>query len=104
MVTKALLVEMEAKIGHEEEVEAFLRKGLELVDQEPATLLWFAYRSGPSTFGIFDAFPDDAGRQAHLEGDVAKQLMARSEELFKAPPKIQKLDLLAAKVPALERA
>ena len=71
MVTVALLVRLEAKAGKEAEVESFLRSGLSIVQGEPATTAWFAIRMGPSTFGIFDAFPDDAGRQAHLTGRVA---------------------------------
>jgi quinol monooxygenase YgiN len=71
MVTVALLVKLEAKPGKEAEVESFLRGGLAIVREEPATTAWFALRMGPSTYGIFDAFPDDAGRQAHLAGRVA---------------------------------
>ena len=72
MIKVALLVRLEAKPGKEAEVEAFLHAGLPLVQQEPATAVWFAIRLGPSTFGIFDAFPDDSGRQAHLAGQVAE--------------------------------
>ncbi len=77
MVKVALLVRLEAKPGKEAEVESFLRGGLAIVQQERATTAWFAIRMGASTFGIFDAFPDDAGRQAHLSGRVAP-LGARS--------------------------
>ena len=72
MIKVALLVRLEAKSGKEAEVEAFLRAGLALVQQEPATAVWFAIRLGPSTFGIFDAFPDDSGRQAHLAGQGSR--------------------------------
>ena len=99
MVTVALLVRLEAKPGKEADVESFLRGGLSIVQQEPATTAWFAIRLGPSTFGIFDAFPDDAGRQAHLAGQVAAALMARAAELFSQPPVIEKVDVLAAKLP-----
>lgn len=68
MVKVALFVRLEAKPGKEAEVEAFLKSGLAIVEEEPATIAWFAIRLGPSTFGIFDAFPDEAGRQAHLSG------------------------------------
>ena len=98
-VTVALLVKLEAKPGKEAEVEAFLLSGLPIVQEEPATLAWFAIRLGPSTFGIFDAFPDDAGRQAHLTGKVAAALMAKAPELFATPPAIEKVDVLAAKLP-----
>jgi quinol monooxygenase YgiN len=99
MVKVALLVRLEAKPGKEEEVESFLKAGLALVDEEPATTAWFGLRLGPSTFGIFDAFPDDAGRQAHLSGQVAAALMAKAPELFSQPPSIEKVDVLAAKLP-----
>ena len=90
---------MEAKTGREQEVEDFLRSALDLVDAEDGTPLWFALRLGPSTFGIFDTFPDDAGRQAHLSGRVAEALMARASELFAQPPAIEQVDILAAKLP-----
>ena len=61
MVKVALLVRLEAKPGKEADVEKFLRGGLAVVQQEPATTAWFALRLGPTTFGIFDAFPDEAG-------------------------------------------
>lgn len=96
----ALLVRLEAKPGKEAEVEQFLRGGLALVQQEPATTAWFGIRLGPSTFGIFDAFPDESGRQAHLTGQVAAALMAKAGELFAKPPSIEKVDVLAAKLPS----
>ena len=99
MVNVALLVRLEAKPGKEAEVETFLRGGLAIVQAEPATTAWFAIRMGPSTFGIFDAFPDDAGRQAHLSGRVAAALMAQAPQLFAQPPAIDKVDVLAAKLP-----
>src|SRR4051794_20002349 len=97
-VRKALLVRLEAKPGQEATVEAFLRSGLPLAQAEPATTVWFALRLGPSTFGIFDAFPDDAGRQAHLTGPIAKALMAKASELLANPPRIEQVDVLAAKL------
>jgi quinol monooxygenase YgiN len=97
MVKVALLVRLEAKPGKEADVANFLREGLSLVQEEPATTAWFAIRLGPSTFGIFDAFPDEVGRQAHLSGRVAAALMARAAELFTQPPIIEKVDVLAAK-------
>lgn len=100
MVTVALLVTLEAKPGKEAEVEAFLRGALPVVEDEPATTAWFALRMGPSTFGIFDAFPDDAGRDAHISGRVADALKAKGADLFSARPSIQKVDVLAAKLPA----
>jgi quinol monooxygenase YgiN len=99
MVKVALYVRLEAKAGKEAEVEAFLRSGLAFVEQEPATIAWFAIRVGGSTFGIFDAFPDESGRQAHLGGKLAAALMAKAPELFSQPPRIEKIDVLAAKLP-----
>ncbi|MEP6477420.1 MAG: antibiotic biosynthesis monooxygenase [Actinomycetota bacterium] len=99
MVKVGLLVRMEAKPGKEGDVEEFLLGGLPLVEDEPDTVAWFAVRMGPSTFGIFDVFPDDAGRQAHLSGRVAEALMARADELFATPPAIEQLDVLASKLP-----
>lgn len=99
MVKVALFVRLEAKPGKEKEVERFLLSGLPLVEEEPATTAWFGIRLGPSTFGIFDAFPDEAGRQAHLSGKVAAALMANAAELFAKPPSIEKVDVLAAKLP-----
>jgi quinol monooxygenase YgiN len=99
MVTVALLVQLEAKPGKESEVEGFLRGGLAVVQEEPATTVWFAFRLGPSTFGIFDAFADESGRQAHLSGRVAAALKEKASELFAEPPNIQKVDVIAAKLP-----
>jgi quinol monooxygenase YgiN len=99
MVNVALLVRLEAKPGKEADVERFLRGGLSLVQEEPATAAWFAIRMGPSTFGIFDAFPDESGRQAHLSGRVTAALAEKASELFAKPPTIEKVDVLAAKLP-----
>ena len=99
MVKVALFVRLEAKPGKEKEVESFLVSGLPIVNEEPATTAWFGIRLGPSTFGIFDAFPDEAGRQAHLSGKVAAALMEKAGELFSEPPSIENVDVLAAKLP-----
>jgi quinol monooxygenase YgiN len=99
MVTKGLLVRLMAKPGKEADVERFLLGGLPLVEDEPATTAWFAIRLEPSKYGIFDVFPDDAGRQAHLAGRVAAALMEQAPELFAEPPRIEELDVLAAKLP-----
>jgi quinol monooxygenase YgiN len=98
-VKVALFVRLDAKPGKEAEVESFLRGGLPIVEDEPATTVWFALRFGPSSFAIFDAFPDDAGRQAHLSGRVAAALMAKASELLAKPPSIEKADALAVKLP-----
>ncbi|PRY06618.1 quinol monooxygenase YgiN [Paraburkholderia sp. BL6669N2] len=99
MVKLALYVRLEAKPGKEKDVEAFLLGGLPLVEEEPGTVAWFGLKLGPSTFGIFDAFPDEAGREAHLNGKVAAALMAKAGDLFASPPTIEKVDVLAAKLP-----
>jgi len=100
MLKTALYVRLEAKPGKEQEVEDFLKAGLPIVNEGPATIAWFGLRLGPSTFGIFDAFPDEAGREAHLSGKVAAALMAQADELFSQPPSIEKVDVLASKLPA----
>ncbi len=99
MTKLGLLVRLEAKPGKEDQVAEFLRGALPLVNNEPATTAWFAIRMGPSTFGIFDTFPDERGREAHLSGAVAAALMAKAAELFSAPPAIEKVDVLASKLP-----
>jgi quinol monooxygenase YgiN len=98
-VTVGLLVRLEVKPGKEAEMENFLNGGLALVQQEPATTAWFAIRFGPTTFGIFDAFPDDAGRQAHLSGRVAAALHQQAPDLLAQPPTIEQIDILADKLP-----
>jgi quinol monooxygenase YgiN len=99
MVKVALYVHLEAKPGKEAEVEKFLNGGLALVEEEPATITWYAIKLGPSTYGIFDTFENDKGRQAHLSGKVAAALMAKASELFSEPPHIQQVEILAAKLP-----
>jgi quinol monooxygenase YgiN len=105
-IKAALLVILEAKPGRESEVENFLRRGLSLAQEEPATTTWFGLRLGQATFGIFDTFPDEAGRQAHLSGRVAAALMERAPELLARPPIIEKADVIAVKLPepSIERA
>ncbi|HVK92149.1 MAG TPA: antibiotic biosynthesis monooxygenase [Mycoplana sp.] len=99
MTKFALYVPLEAKPGKEQEVGDFLRSALPLVEAEPGTVAWFAIQTGPSSFAIFDAFPDEASRGAHLSGKVAAALMAKADELFASPPQIRKLDVLASKLP-----
>lgn len=99
-----LFVRLEAKTGREEEVENLLKKALVLVDEEPGTTVWFSFRLGPTTFGIFDTFADDSGRQAHLQGAVAQALKEKGPELLAEDPSIEPLDILAAKLPALAAA
>lgn len=99
MTTKGLLVRLEARSGKESDVEAFLRTAEGLVRDEPATTAWFAVRFGRAEYGIFDAFADEEGRAAHLDGAVATALMQRADELFARAPEIHKLDVLADKLP-----
>jgi quinol monooxygenase YgiN len=98
VVTVGLFVRLEAKPGKENDVAQLLRDGLSLVLDEPATTVWFAIRIAPATFGIFDAFPDDDGRQAHLAGRLAAALMAHAPELLSEPPSIEAVDVLVAKL------
>ena len=101
MTNLALLVKLEAKKGKESEVEQFLKSALSMVENEQGTTSWYALRLGPSTFGIFDTFPDEKSMQAHLNGQVAKKLMAKAPDLFASNPTIEKIDILAAKVPEM---
>jgi quinol monooxygenase YgiN len=95
----ALYVPLEAKPGKEKEVADFLKSALPLVNAEPGTVSWFAVQVGPSSFAIFDTFDDETGRNAHLNGKVAAALMAKAGELLAKPPAIQKIDILADKLP-----
>jgi quinol monooxygenase YgiN len=99
MLTRSLFVRLEAKPGKESDVAAFLMQGLELANQERTTPLWFAFRLGPTTFAIVDAFQDEAGRQAHLNGPIAKALMAQAPTLLATPPVIEPMEVLGAKLP-----
>ena len=88
---------LEAKPGKEEVLADLLRSAQALAAQEPATVVWYAFQSGPHSFGIFDAFADDAGRTAHLQGRIAAALVGRADELLASPPDIRKVDVLAVK-------
>ena len=99
MLTLGLFARLEAKPGKENDVAAFLKQGLELANQEATTPVWFAVRFGPTTFAIFDAFRDESGRQAHLNGPIAKALMAQAPNLLATPPVIERLEVLGAKLP-----
>lgn len=97
MVKFALLARVEAKPGKEEAVENFLKSALPLAEDEKDTIEWFALKIGPSTFGIFDTFNDESGREAHLAGKIAAALMEHADELLSKPPVIEKVELLAVK-------
>jgi quinol monooxygenase YgiN len=96
--TVGIFVRLEAKAGKEEELAAFLKQGLELANQEATTPVWFALQLGGRSFGIFDAFADETGRQAHLNGPIAKALMAQAPILLAEPPAIQQLEIMGAKL------
>jgi quinol monooxygenase YgiN len=98
MVRVGLWVKLQAKPGKESVLSEFLAGALPLAQKEPDTTVWFALRLGPSTFGIFDAFPAESGRKAHLDGPIAAALMAKASELLAEPPKIEQVDVLAAKI------
>jgi quinol monooxygenase YgiN len=98
MLSLGLFARLEAKPGKEEEVAAFLMQGLQLANQETTTPVWFALRLGPTTFAIFDAFHDEAGRQAHLNGPIAAALMAKAPDLLATAPSIERAQVLGSKV------
>ena len=97
MIKYALFARLEAKPGKEAEVQQFLEAGLAMARDERRTPIWFALRLAPSTFGVFDAFEDEAGRQAHLSGPIAQALMAKAPELFAQPPSIEPIEVLGLK-------
>jgi quinol monooxygenase YgiN len=97
MIKCALFARLEARPGKEAEVERFLQAGLALANQESTTPIWFALKMSERSFGIFDAFSDEAGRQAHLTGPIAQALMAKADELFSSPPSIERIDVLGLK-------
>ena len=98
-ITVGLSVRLEAKPGRETDLEALLRSAAPLAEAEPATVVWFAVRLGSTTFGIFDAFADEAGRQAHLAGRIAAALGEHGTALLAGPPTIERIDVLEAKLP-----
>jgi len=95
----ALYVELKAKAGKQEELATLLASAQPLAVAEPATVAWFAVRLDTQSFAIFDAFNEEAGRQAHLNGPIAAALMARADELLASPPQIRHADVLADKLP-----
>ena len=92
-----LLATVEAKPGKEQEVENFLISALPLAEAEAATITWYAFKISDSKFGIFDTFEGEAGRQAHLSGEIAKALMGKADELLAKAPSIEMVDVLAVK-------
>jgi quinol monooxygenase YgiN len=104
MPNVAIWAEVEAKAGKEQEVAAFLKSAQALAEREPGTITWYAVKLGGPNFGIFDTFADEKGRDAHLNGEIAKALFAKAKELFAKEPKVHKIDILAAKVPGVTKA
>lgn len=97
MVKKGIFVKLVVKAGKEAAVEAFLNSGLALVNDEPLTVTWYAVKFSENTFGIFDTFDGEAGRDAHLTGKVAEALMANAADLLAEMPNIEKIDIIAVK-------
>lgn len=97
MIHLGLLVRLEAKPGKEQQVADFLQSGLTLAQDEPDTVNWYGIQIGPSTFAIFDTFPDETGRQAHLHGPIAAALMAKAADLLATAPIIEPVNILASK-------
>jgi quinol monooxygenase YgiN len=95
METLGLLVTLEARAGKEADAEAFLNSARPLALDERGTLKWYAIKLGPGKFGIFDTFANEAGRNAHLTGEIAKNLTARAGELFAVPPRVEKVEVIA---------
>jgi len=97
MVKKALWAELNAKPGKEKELEEFLKSAQPVAEREKDTVSWYAVKMSASSFGIFDTFADDAGRQAHLNGEIAKALVSKGKELLSSDPKIHQIDIIASK-------
>ena len=97
MAKQAIWVMLNAKPGKEEEVEAFLKQGAMMSNDEPQTVTWYGVKIAPGMYGVFDTFEDEAGREAHMNGEIAKALMAKASELFSNELKIEKMEILARK-------
>ena len=97
MAKLALYVRLIPRKGKESEVEAFLKQGAVMAQDEPETIRWFAIKEDHGAYSVFDTFDDEAGRDAHLNGEIAKALMAKADELFSEPPHISKITILAEK-------
>ncbi len=97
MSVLAIWAQLQAKPGKEKDLEEFLKSAQPLAEREPGTVSWYAVKMGPGKYGIFDTFADEKGRQAHLNGEIAKALFAKASELLAEPPKIDKPEILAVK-------
>lgn len=97
MVSFAILATLQAKPEKVTELSDMLKGAVELAQAEGQTISWYALQMGETTFGIFDTFEDEAGRQAHLNGQIAAALMEHADELLSEPPKIEQVKILASK-------
>jgi len=97
MAKQALFVLLKAKPGKEHDVESFLKEGASMSLDEPQTVTWYGLKMGPGVYGVFDTFDDEAGRDAHMNGEIAKALMAQASELFSNELKIEQIEILAGK-------
>jgi len=97
MAKQAIWVMLKAKPGKEADVEAFLKQGAEMSKDEPKTVTWYGVKIAPGVYGVFDTFDDEAGRDAHMNGEIAKALMAKAPELFSNELQIEKMEILARK-------
>lgn len=93
----AIWAYLEAKPGKEKELEEFLKSARPLAEKEPGTVAWYAVKIGPAQFGIWDTFADEAGRNAHLNGEIAKALFAKAKDLLAKDPQIHKPEIIAVK-------
>lgn len=96
MKNLGLLATLKAKKGKEMEVLNFIKEAVNLARKEEKTITWYSFRIDESTFGIFDTFEHESGRDAHLNGKIATELMAKASELLTEPPTIKKVEILSA--------
>lgn len=97
MAKQAIWVMLKAKPGKESDVEAFLKQGADMSNDEPGTVTWYGVKMGPGVYGVFDTFDDEAGRDAHMNGEIAKALMAQAPDLFSNELRIEQMEILASK-------
>ena len=97
MIKVGILLKVEAKPGKEQDVANFLKSAIALVEEEPETINWYGFKINENTFGVFDTFPGEDGRKAHLAGKVAEALMKHAPDLLASPPVIEFVDILASK-------
>ncbi|HMH11884.1 MAG TPA: hypothetical protein VK578_02140 [Edaphobacter sp.] len=97
MAKYALYVRLKPKAGKEKDVEAFLKQGAEMAKSEAQTVSWYGLDETDGYYSVFDTFNDEAGRDAHLNGEIAKALKAKADELFAEPLQINKINIVANK-------